>query len=56
MALGVIKKNPGLTQSELASELELGAAAVGRLIDRLEERDFIVRSPALDDRRAYTLD
>jgi|GEM_PF-281157 len=56
LALGVIKKNPGLTQSELASELELGAAAVGRLIDRLEERNFIVRSPALDDRRAYTLD
>ncbi len=55
LALGIIHRNPGLTQAELASKLELGAAAVGRLVDRLEEREFVLRSQSPDDRRAYTL-
>jgi len=55
LALGIIHHNPGLTQAELASELELGAAAVGRLVDRLEDREFVLRSQSPDDRRAYTL-
>jgi len=55
LALGVIHHNPDLTQAELAAELELGAAAVGRLVDRLEARGFVLRSPAPGDRRAYLL-
>ena len=55
LALGVIHSRPGLTQAELASELELGAAAVGRLVDRLGGRNFVVRSPSLLDRRAHLL-
>ncbi|GAB5457344.1 MAG: MarR family transcriptional regulator [Henriciella sp.] len=55
LALGVIHRTPGLTQSELATELELGAAAVGRLVDRLEDREFVLRSQSPDDRRAYFL-
>jgi DNA-binding MarR family transcriptional regulator len=55
LALGVIHNNPGLTQAELASELELGAAAVGRLVDRLRDRNFVVRSPSSLDRRAHLL-
>lgn len=55
LALGIICHNPGLTQAELASELELGTAAVGRLVDRLVEREFVLRSPSPDDRRAYRL-
>ncbi len=55
LALGVIAKKPGLTQQELAEELELGSAAVGRLVDRLVERKFVVRRPHPEDRRAYVL-
>jgi len=55
LALGVLHNKPGVTQAELAQELELGTAAVGRLVDRLEDRGFIVRSKNPDDRRAYLL-
>lgn len=55
LALGIIHRNPGLTQAEVAAELELGAAAVGRLIDRLGDRGFVLRSQSPDDRRAYLL-
>lgn len=55
LALGIIANNPGLTQAELAQKLELGNAAVGRLVDRLEQRQFIIRKPDPDDRRAYRL-
>ncbi len=55
LALGIIQKNGGLTQAELASRLELGSAAVGRLVDRLAERDFIERKPSPNDRRAYQI-
>ncbi len=55
LALGIIAKNPDLTQAELAADLELGNAAVGRLVDRLEQRRFIIRKPDPDDRRAYRL-
>ena len=55
LALGVIHHNPGLSQAVLASELELGAAAVGKLVDRLEDRGFVMRTSAPGDRRARTL-
>ncbi len=55
LALGIIQKKGGLTQADLAAELELGSAAVGRLVDRLVDRAFIERKPAPNDRRAYQL-
>jgi MarR family transcriptional regulator, transcriptional regulator for hemolysin len=55
LALGVIEHRPNITQKQLAAELELGAASVGRLVDRLDERGFIVRVPSPTDRRAYCL-
>lgn len=55
LALGIISNRPHLTQAELADEMELGNAAVGRLIDRLVERGFVVREENPDDRRAYRL-
>lgn len=55
LALGIIDANPGLSQSELAIELELGAAAVGRLVDRLVARNFVERRSTESDRRAYQL-
>jgi len=55
LALGVIHNRPEITQAELASELELGAAAVGRLVDRLGDRGFVIRSASSRDRRAHLL-
>ena len=55
LALGIVAVRPGLTQAELAAELELGTAAVGRLVDRLADRGFIVRKADPQDRRAYRL-
>ena len=55
LALGIIHTHPGLSQSELAVELELGAAAVGRLVDRLVARNFVERRSTDTDRRAYKL-
>ncbi len=55
LALGIITNKSDLTQVELAQELELGNAAVGRLVDRLEQRGFVIRKPDPDDRRAYRL-
>jgi len=55
LALGIIANRPELRQAELAQDLELGNAAVGRLVDRLEQRGFVIRKPDPDDRRAYRL-
>ncbi len=51
LALGILDRKEGLTQAELAEELELGNATVGRLVDRLEERGFVERRLDLVDRR-----
>lgn len=51
LALGMLDRRDGITQAELASELELGNATVGRLVDRLEERGFIERRADPVDRR-----
>ena len=42
----------GTWQSELASELDIEKATLGRLLDRLEEKGWVVRKPDPDDRRA----
>ncbi|WP_189579934.1 MarR family winged helix-turn-helix transcriptional regulator [Litorimonas cladophorae] len=55
LALGIIQRNPDLSQSELATRLELGAASVGRLVDRLVQRGFVNRAQDPNDRRSYTL-
>jgi MarR family transcriptional regulator, transcriptional regulator for hemolysin len=41
----------GITQTELASVLDLGKVALGGLIDRLEERGFVERRADANDRR-----
>ena len=55
LALGIIHHQPLMSQSELAKEMELGSAPVGRLIDRLEERGFIDRVSDPEDRRVSRL-
>jgi len=55
LALGILQKRGALTQSELSERLELGAASVGRLVDRLEDRGFVMREQDPEDRRSYRL-
>jgi len=56
LALGVIQDQPHISQAKLATIMELGNATVGRLIDRLNERGFVIRENDPDDRRSYLLD
>ncbi len=42
----------GVTQTELAEVLEVGKAALGNLLKRLEEKSWVVRRPDPRDRRA----
>lgn len=55
LALGILQKNDSLSQSELAAKMELGAASVGRLVDRLVARGFATRVQDPTDRRSYRL-
>lgn len=55
LALGVVQDSPHISQADLAASMELGSATVGRLVDRLVERGFLVRENDPDDRRSYLL-
>ena len=46
------RQEEGLSQTQLASELEMEKAPLGRLLDRMEEGGYIERHPDPDDRRA----
>jgi MarR family transcriptional regulator, transcriptional regulator for hemolysin len=54
-ALIVLSQNPGITQQRLADLTALNAAALGRILDRLERRRLVERHPRADDRRARSL-
>jgi DNA-binding MarR family transcriptional regulator len=49
--LAHLSRHDGMIQSDLAGTLELGKAALGGLIDRLEASGFIERRPDVNDRR-----
>ncbi|MNF83958.1 Transcriptional regulator SlyA [compost metagenome] len=49
--LAHLSRHDGMIQSDLASLLDLGKAALGGLIDRLELSEFIERRPDISDRR-----
>jgi DNA-binding MarR family transcriptional regulator len=49
--LAQVSRHDGMNQSDLASLLDVGKAALGRLVDRLESSDFIARRPDGTDRR-----
>src|SRR5579863_4630713 len=53
--LARVNANPGLSQNELASILEVEPISVGRLIDRLEVRGLVERRPDPGDRRIWRL-
>jgi DNA-binding MarR family transcriptional regulator len=54
-ALSRIHRLPGLSQSELAEDLEVEPVAIGRVLDRLEAAGFIERRADPDDRRCRRL-
>ena len=49
--LAYLSRQDGMTQSQLAEELDIGKVAVGGLIDRLERADFVRREADAGDRR-----
>ena len=49
--LAYLSRQDGMTQSQLAEELDIGKVAVGGLIDRLEKAAFLRREADAGDRR-----
>lgn len=49
--LAYLSREDGMTQSQLAEELDLGKVAVGGLIDRLEKSGLLRREADAGDRR-----
>lgn len=49
--LAYLSREDGMTQSQLAEELDLGKVAVGGLIDRLEKSGLVRRDADASDRR-----
>lgn len=49
--LAYLSREDGMTQSQLADELDLGKVAVGGLIDRLEKSGLVRREADATDRR-----
>jgi MarR family transcriptional regulator, transcriptional regulator for hemolysin len=54
-ALKRISHSEGMSQAELAEQLELEPIAIGRVIDRLENAGFVERRADPTDRRAWRL-
>lgn len=54
-ALVLIVGNPGLSQMQLATALDIKQSNVVAIVDRLEQQKRIVRNRVLNDRRARAL-
>ncbi|WP_395683990.1 MarR family winged helix-turn-helix transcriptional regulator [Dokdonella sp.] len=54
-ALKVIRRHEGLSQAELADNLDMQPIPVGRVIDRLEKTGFVERRADPTDRRRWRL-
>ncbi len=50
-----LERQPGLSQNELATLVEVEPITVGRLVDRLEARGFVERCADPKDRRVWRL-
>jgi DNA-binding MarR family transcriptional regulator len=55
LVLSRLHRHPGISQSELAEMLEVERATAGRMIDRMERRNWLVRRPDPADRRINRL-
>lgn len=54
--LVLIEANPGLNQSRLSEALGVDRSTVVGVIDRLQRRGLVKRTPSPTDRRAYALE
>lgn len=50
-----LERQPGISQKELAEQLEVEPITVARLVDRLEARGMVERRPDPRDRRIWRL-
>ena len=55
LVLSLLRRRPGASQSELAEMLEVERATAGRMVDRLERKNWVVRRPDASDRRVNRL-
>lgn len=53
--LQVIANNPGLSQSALASTMDVDRSSIVKVVNQLEEKGLIVRDASPTDRRRYRL-
>jgi DNA-binding MarR family transcriptional regulator len=53
--LWLINANPGVSQASLAATLDMDRATMMGLIDRLEDRGFVIRRRSTSDRRRQRL-
>jgi len=53
--LSVIHGNPGLSQTQLGNALGIDRSTVVMVIDRLEGRGLVMRTPQPNDRRSHAL-
>lgn len=54
-ALILIEANPGISQSAIAAALRFDRSTLVQIIDRLEDRGFVVREVSAHDRRSHAL-
>ena len=54
-AMHRIERSPGLSQTQLAEDLDLEAIAVGRVVDRLVREGYVERRADPADRRRWNL-
>ena len=54
--IGYVAEFGATTQTQLADHLGIGRAAIGTVIDRLEQRDLVGRHPDPADRRVWRVD
>lgn len=52
----LIRENTGLSQSELGNAVGIDRSTMVAVIDRLENRGWVVRAPSPSDRRSYALE
>src|SRR5947209_19049300 len=55
LVINRLYRRPGATQSELAEMLEVEKATAGRMVDRMEQKGWVVRRPDPGDRRVNRL-
>ena len=55
ICLYTLGKQEGMTQSELAKEVDLGPSTITGIVDRLEAKGYVVRTRSSTDRRRITL-